>query len=326
MNNNLNTLIETAIQNQMIICLTGPTAAGKTSLAMTLSDSLPVEIISVDSALIYRQMNIGTAKPSKSELSLYPHHLVDICDPTQTYSTARFVEQTTSLINEIHQRNKLPLLVGGTMLYFRALLFGISDLPKANEQIRQQLSEQAAEFGWIYLHEQLKQIDPVASKRIHPNDPQRIQRALEVFHITGKSLTQLQQESQPQQPPWPSLSVAIAPSSREVLRERIAQRFHIMLEQGFEEEVKMLKHQYNLNLNMPSMRCVGYRQMWQYQEKELDYQEMIFRGITATRQLAKRQMTWLRSWPDLNWLETDDPDIFGKFMVIFHSKLTQNPI
>jgi len=289
--------IEPLLAEKRIICLMGPTASGKTALAMALFDRLPIEIISVDSALIYRQMEIGTAKPTVKELAQYPHHLINICDPGQSYSAAQFKFQVTELIEQIHQKGKLPLLVGGTMLYFRTLLFGLSELPPANAEIRQQLLNQADKVGWLAMHQQLQRIDPVAAKRIHPNDPQRIQRALEVYQITGSSMTQLQQNSLPVQFPWPVTSVAVAPVSREILRVRIAVRFHQMLEQGFEQEVKQLMSRGDLNLEMPSMRSVGYRQMWLYLQGELDHEEMIFRAVAATRQLAKRQLTWLRGWP-----------------------------
>lgn len=300
-------MLNKLLHQKTILCLMGPTASGKTDLAMRIADQLPVDIISVDSALIYQGMNIGTAKPTSEELANYPHQLIDICDPLESYSTAQFIEDASHLIQQSQNNHKIPLLVGGTMLYFRALLQGISELPKANEEIRAQLTKEAEQHGWQFMHDKLALVDPVSAKRIHPNDPQRIQRALEVFHVSGKSLTQNQLDNKPQKFPWPSVNIALAPQNRESLRARIAQRFHLMLEQGFEQEVTDLKNRGDLHLDLPSMRCVGYRQMWQYLDEDIDYPEMVFRGITATRQLAKRQMTWLRSWDDLHWLDTGEP-------------------
>jgi tRNA dimethylallyltransferase len=289
-----------------VIAIMGPTASGKTALAMALYDELDVELISVDSALVYRQMNIGSAKPSVEELQRYPHHLIDICDPANPYSAADFKNDATKLIEEIHQRNKIPILVGGTMLYYKALLQGINELPAADPTIREKLLAQANKQGWQAMHQRLQKIDAVAAERIHPNDPQRIQRALEIFEISGKNMTEWQQ--QPIQLPhqWQVISIAVAPREREILRARIAERFELMLENGFEKEVKALMQRGDLNEDLPAVRAVGYRQMWQYLNNQIDYEEMKFRGIIATRQLAKRQMTWLRSWPELNWLHPED--------------------
>lgn len=294
----------------------GPTAVGKTSLAMALYEEIPAEIISVDSAQVYKGMNIGTAKPTPEELSKYPHHLIDICDPAEPYSAANFNSDARGLIQQIHQQDKVVILVGGTMLYYRALLQGFHPLPEADENIREKLLLEAEQKGWLHLHQRLEAIDPVAAKRIHPNDPQRIQRALEVFEISGKTLTELQQLDIPHNDDWQVVSIAIAAESREVLRENIAVRFHQMLEQGFEKEVQSLIGRGDLHAALPSIRAVGYRQMWDYLHGNMDREEMIFRAITATRQLAKRQMTWLRSWPNIQWLSASDPHISAKAIKI----------
>lgn len=285
-----------------VICIAGPTAAGKTQLAMDLADKMPCRIISVDSALIYRGMDIGTAKPDKAELAKYPHELVDILDPTESYSAADFRRDATALIEETIASSKTPLLVGGTMLYYRALLNGLSALPQADPAVRIVLEQQAEERGWESLHHQLAEVDPVAAKRIHPNDPQRILRALEVFTISGKTLTELT-ISQQNGLRYPAYQFAVAPHERAVLHQRIEQRFLQMLENGFEHEVRELRERGDLHLDLPSMRCVGYRQMWHYLEGQDDYPTMVNKGLAATRQLAKRQLTWLRGWPDLHWLD-----------------------
>ncbi|MDU6110401.1 MAG: tRNA (adenosine(37)-N6)-dimethylallyltransferase MiaA [Klebsiella pneumoniae] len=265
------------------IFLMGPTASGKTALAIALRKVLPVELISVDSALIYRGMDIGTAKPDAAELSAAPHRLLDILDPA------------------------IPLLVGGTMLYFKALLEGLSPLPSADPEVRARIEQQAAEQGWNALHQQLQEIDPVAAARIHPNDPQRLSRALEVFFISGKTLTELTQTSGDALP-YQVHQFAIAPASRELLHQRIEQRFHQMLASGFEAEVRALFARGDLHTDMPSIRCVGYRQMWSYLNGEIPYDEMVYRGVCATRQLAKRQVTWLRGWEGVHWLDSEQPE------------------
>lgn len=289
-----------------VIFLLGPTASGKTALATALYQRVNVELISVDSALIYRDMNIGTAKPTAAELKLAPHHLLDIRDPAQCYSAADFRTDALRLIAQIQHRGNIPVLVGGTMLYFKALLDGISPLPEADPAIRQQLEQEAALKGWTAMHQQLAQIDPVSATRIHPNDPQRISRALEVHRITGLSLTELTADKG--EPfAYPVHQFAIAPDDRAVLHQRIAERYMLMLQQGFEQEVRALRQRPDLHLDLPSMRCVGYRQMWQYLDGECSYEQMVERGIAATRQLAKRQLTWLRSWPNLTWLSSEAP-------------------
>lgn len=284
----------------------GPTASGKTQLAIDLATEHNCEIISVDSALIYRGMDIGTAKPTAAELAQAPHHLVDILDPLESYSAADFRSDAIQAIETILAKGKTPVLVGGTMMYFKALLEGLSPLPAADEKIRQQILIEAETQGWESLHQELQRIDPVSAERIHPNDPQRLSRALEVYRITGKSLTELTQiKTAPL--PYQFEQFAIAPTERKVLHEKIALRFQLMLEQGFVEEVQQLKNRGDLHLDLPSMRCVGYRQCWQYLDGEDDYQTMIDKAVAATRQLAKRQLTWLRSWENLTWLETGEP-------------------
>ncbi len=291
-----------------IISLMGPTASGKTAFAMALYDRYPVDIISVDSALIYRGMNIGTAKPTQSELQIYPHKLIDICDPSESYSAANFRSDAISAIENTLNNGRIPLLVGGTMLYFKALIEGLSPLPAANSEIRQQIEEKANKYGWQSIHEELKKVDPVSASRIHPNDPQRLNRALEVYLISGKSLTELTQHSG-ELLPYDIMQFAIMPPDRAELHQRIEQRFLQMLELGFEDEVKRLMERGDLHPNLPSIRCVGYRQMWEYLSGEISYDEMVFKGICATRQLAKRQITWLRGWKQpITWLNGDNMD------------------
>jgi len=289
------------------IFIMGPTASGKTALAMSLMKHLPVELISVDSALIYRGMDIGTAKPTVQELAEAPHRLIDILDPTQAYSAADFRADALREMAEITSRNKIPLLVGGTMLYFKALLEGLSPLPQADATVRERIEKQAAEHGWSALHDQLREIDPVAANRIHPNDPQRLSRALEVFYISGKTLTELTKISG-ETLPYRVHQFAIAPTRREVIHQRIEERFCQMLSNGFEDEVRTLLARGDLHTDLPSIRCVGYRQMWSYLSGEFDYDEMVYRGVCATRQLAKRQMTWLRGWEEVEWLDSEKPD------------------
>lgn len=279
----------------LAIFLMGPTASGKTDLAIQLRQQLPVEVISVDSALIYRGMDIGTAKPSKAELTLAPHRLIDICDPAESYSAANFRTDALREMQEISAQGKIPLLVGGTMLYYKALLEGLSPLPSADEKVRSEIEAKAALIGWAGLHQELCKIDPISAQRINPNDSQRINRALEVFYLTGKTLTELTAQKG-EALPYDILQFAIAPEHREVLHRRIEQRFHNMIELGFQQEVEKLYRRPDLNENLPSIRCVGYRQMWEYLRGDYDHDEMVFRGICATRQLAKRQITWLRGW------------------------------
>ena len=295
----------TTAQEPPVICLMGPTASGKTALAMALCDVLPCDIVSVDSALIYRDMDIGTAKPTQSELDQYPHSLINLRDPSESYSAADFCHDALAKIQEIRKNNRIPLLVGGTMMYFKSLIEGISPLPAANADIRQAIEDEVNLSGWQSKHDELKDIDPVSAARIHPNDPQRITRALEVYRITGNTLTQLT-EIKGDKLGGNILQLAITPTERSTLHQRIEQRYQQMLDLGFEAEVVKLKSRADLHQDLPSIRCVGYRQMWQYLDGDYNRDEMIFRGVCATRQLAKRQLTWLRSWPDIHWLTTDD--------------------
>ncbi len=290
------------------LMLMGPTASGKTALALSLVDRFPFEIISVDSALVYRGMDIGTSKPSADILKQYPHHLVNILHPEDAYSAAEFRSDALSLMEDIIRRNKIPLLVGGTMLYFRALINGLSDLPSADQDIRQVLENDFEKLGSHVMHQKLQTVDPEAAKRIHPNDPQRIQRALEVFQISGIPLSEWWEKEKKQKLPYTVLKLAITTSDRAILHDRIATRFSEMLEQGFVDEVKVLRERKTLSIDKPSMRSVGYRQVWQYLDGDFDYEEMRFKGIVATRQLAKRQLTWLRSEQNLNWINSDDKD------------------
>ncbi|ACS84345.1 MULTISPECIES: tRNA (adenosine(37)-N6)-dimethylallyltransferase MiaA [Musicola] len=292
--------------NPPAIFIMGPTASGKTALAMALRQHLPVELISVDSALIYRGMDIGTAKPTVAELARAPHRLIDIIDPAESYSAADFRRDALQAMSEITAAGRIPLLVGGTMLYFKALLEGLSPLPSANPDIRREIEERAKTEGWEALHRQLQEIDPVAATRIHPNDPQRLSRALEVFFVSGNTLTELTKTSGDALP-YHVHQFAIAPATRELLHERIALRFRQMLAAGFETEARVLFARADLHPALPSIRCVGYRQMWSYLSGEIGYDEMVYRGICATRQLAKRQMTWLRGWEGVCWLDSDSP-------------------
>lgn len=281
----------------------GPTASGKTALAIELVEQHNCEIISVDSALIYCGMDIGSAKPNAEELAKAPHRLINIRSPLESYSAADFRTDALLAIEDILAKGKTPLLVGGTMMYFKALLEGLSPLPAANDVIRKQIQIEADNHGWQHLHDELMQIDPVSAERIHPNDPQRLSRAIEVYRISGKSLTELTKVKS-ETLPYDVVQFAISPKDRKVLHLSIEQRFKLMLNQGFVEEVQSLRERSELHMDLPSMRCVGYRQCWQYLDGEYDYDTMVEKSVVATRQLAKRQLTWLRGWPDLNWLET----------------------
>ncbi len=276
------------------IFIMGPTACGKTELAMQLAKRLPVDIISVDSAMIYRGMDIGTAKPTAEELARFPHHLIDIRDPDQSYSAAEFRQDALGLMQQSVDAGRIPLLVGGTMLYFRALEHGLADLPDADPQIRERLSEQAQQLGWEAMHARLKQLDPDSAARIHASDPQRIQRALEVYEITGIPLSEMHARQQQQELPYRVFRIIIRPLKREILHQRIALRFEQMLEQGLLDEVRAIQQQYRLDESAPAFRAVGYRQVSGYLAGEYNYSELIQKGVAATRQLAKRQLTWLR--------------------------------
>jgi tRNA dimethylallyltransferase len=289
------------------VCLMGPTAAGKTDLAVTLVEQLPMDIISVDSVMVYRGMDIGSAKPDSATLARAPHRLIDIRDPAEAYSAAQFREDALREMAEISGEGRIPLLVGGTMLYFRALLSGLSSLPSADAEIRTRLEAEAAVEGWASLHRRLADVDAAAAARIHPNDPQRIQRALEVYELTGVPLSDLQQQQQVVQPlPYRIIKLAVAPAERSILHQRIAQRFEQMLREGLVEEVESLRQRGDLHLDLPALRAVGYRQVWEFLDGDIGYTEMVERGIIATRQLAKRQFTWLRSEPSLTLLDSLD--------------------
>lgn len=286
-----------------VILLMGPTAAGKTDLALKLVEQFDMEIISVDSAQIYRGMDIGTAKPDAATLKRAPHHLLDIRDPSESYSVAEFVQDAQHHIEDIQQRGKTPVLCGGTMLYFKAITAGLSRLPASDAAIRKALDQEAAEKGGQAMHEMLRQVDPVSAGRIHVNDSQRIQRALEVYRLTGESLTEWTRNNPPRGLDFDFLKIAVSPQDRAILHERIEARFGRMLEAGLVAEVEQLRARGDLDLERPAMRCVGYRQIWQHLEGQYSLQEARSKAIYATRQLAKRQLTWLRAIPGLRWLD-----------------------
>ncbi len=294
------------------IFLMGPTASGKTDLAVSLVERFNCEIISVDSALVYREMNIGTAKPDAETLARAPHRLIDIIDPAESYSAARFRDEALCEMAEISAAGRIPLLVGGTMLYYRALQQGLSRLPEGDAEIRAAIEAEAAEKGWQALHERLARIDPESAARIHPNDPQRLSRALEVYELSGQPLSVMWREQEKSAFPYRAIKLAVAPTERSLLHQRIALRFELMLQQGFIEEVEALYRRGDLHPDLPSIRCVGYRQVWSYLAGEWDRQTMVERGIIATRQLAKRQFTWLRSEPDLEWFDSLNDKLLEK--------------
>lgn len=281
----------------------GPTAAGKTDLALFLARNLPIEIISVDSALIYRQMDIGTAKPDADTLQQFPHHLVNIIDPKDAYSAGRFRQDALELMADITRRGKIPLLVGGTMLYFKTLQYGIADLPEANIHVRAKLQDELEKNGLSFLHNRLSAIDPVSAKRIHINDPQRLLRALEVYELSGKSLTELTKDSNFLLP-YNVIKVIVSPFDRKILHKRIADRYQMMMHAGFIDEVKKLFERGDLHCSLPSIRAVGYRQAWSFLNGEYDESTFIEKAIIATRQMAKRQLTWLRAQNDGVWFDS----------------------
>jgi tRNA dimethylallyltransferase len=294
-------------QKRPVIFLMGPTASGKTDLAIALRDHLPVELVNVDSAQIYEQMDIGTAKPDSETLAKAPHRLLSFCDPADAYSAADFAKDAKKEISDIHKMGKIPLLVGGSMLYFKMLLEGMSDLPAANAEIRESIQQQANTEGWSSLHNELKKIDPKSAERLHPNHSQRIQRALEVFRITGISLSDLQQQSEGGiEDIFDVQQYALIPQNRALLHQRIEQRFVAMMEVGFEDEVKKLYQRGDLHADMPSIRAAGYSQLWSYLDGQLSLDEAVERAIIATRQLSKRQQTWLRNWPNCQQIPVDD--------------------
>jgi len=287
-----------------VLCLMGPTATGKTELAIELVGELPVDIISVDSVMVYRGMDIGTAKPDTATLKIAPHRMIDIRDPADPYSAAQFRDDALKQIKDIHAAGRLPLLVGGTMLYFRALLQGLSVLPMANPAVRASLLAEAEAKGWNVLHQRLEEIDPDAAKRIHRNDSQRLQRALEVYELTGQPLSVLQRRTEGGlNDTYQVVKIVLMPEDRKALHERIEKRFQVMLKQGFIEEVESFYTRDDLNEDLPAMRSVGYRQIWQYLDGKMEKAQLHEKGVVATRQLAKRQITWLRSEADASSLD-----------------------
>ncbi|MGZ8237651.1 MAG: tRNA (adenosine(37)-N6)-dimethylallyltransferase MiaA [Methylobacter sp.] len=305
--------------NSPAIFLMGPTASGKTALSVQLAQALNGEIISVDSALVFKGMDIGTAKPALEERGGIPHHLIDILDPAESFSAGQFKTQALALMADITRRNKIPILVGGTMLYFNALNSGLALLPEANPVIRNQLDQDLAQFGKEIMHQRLAKIDPEAAARIHPNDPQRVQRALEVYEISGQPLTSFFQKAQTQLLPYKRIKLIIAPQDRLILHDIIDRRFRQMLEQGLIDEVEALFKRGDLTENMPSIRAVGYRQVWSYLQGEYDFKTMTEKGIIATRQLAKRQFTWLRRETDAVSFQTGQPDLLQKVLAMFET-------
>jgi tRNA dimethylallyltransferase len=305
------------------IFLMGPTASGKSKLAVQLAQALNGEIISVDSALVYRGMDIGTAKPSLEERKGIPHHLIDILDPAESFSTGQFRNKALALIRDIHHRGRMPVLVGGTMLYFNALNKGLAELPEANPIIRAKLDKELETMGKEALHQRLASIDPESAARIHPNDPQRIQRALEVYEISGKPLTSYFTDAQKQPIPYQPIKLIVAPKERPVLHDIIARRFMQMLDQGFIEEVESLVRRGDLSESLPSIRALGYRQVWSYLHGEMDKATMIEKGIAATRQLAKRQFTWLRRETDAITFQSDQADLLESALATIKNSINQ---
>ncbi|TAL85418.1 MAG: tRNA (adenosine(37)-N6)-dimethylallyltransferase MiaA [Rhodanobacter sp.] len=296
----------------LAIFLMGPTASGKTALACALSDRFMLELVSVDSALVYRGMDIGTAKPDAATLARYPHALVDIRDPAQPYSAADFRTDALAVMRQISARGRVPLLGGGTGLYFRALQQGLSDLPEADPATRARLASEARQRGWPAMHARLAQVDPLAARRIGANDTQRLQRALEVFELTDRPLSELQHAGMRARFPWRVLKLALLPVDRRVLHERIAARFDTMLEQGFLDEVRSLRARGDLHADLPAIRAVGYRQAWEHLDGRIDAAEFRDRAIFATRQLAKRQITWLRSDHGVRMFESEQPGLVDR--------------
>ena len=304
-----------------ILALTGPTASGKTAAALAIAREVSVEIISVDSALVYRGMDIGTAKPSALERAAVPHHLIDIIDPTQHYSAAEFIRDATRLVSEIHARGRIPLLVGGTMLYLKALFQGLDDLPAANPQVRAGIEAQARTQGWPALHAELSRVDPISASRLAPLDSQRIQRALEVYRLTGRALSDLQGNMRKSTTFSNTALLSLEPQDRAWLHARIALRLDAMLAAGFLDEVKVLRVRGDLHPGLPSMRCVGYRQAWEALDGKFPLGELRDRAIYATRQLAKRQITWLRSMPQRQVVNCDAPDALAQIVRMAQSTL-----
>ncbi len=300
------------------LVIMGPTASGKTALSVEIAKAVGGEIISVDSAMVYRGMDIGTAKPTLAEQEGVVHHLMDICDPTDAYSAGRFLSDASACIDDVLSRGKRPILVGGTMLYHYVLQYGVADMPEADAKIREKLNAQAKLHGWQFMHDELTQIDPVSAQRIHPNDSQRIQRALEVFHITGISLHDWHAKASncyKKQLSCDFFNVALRPEPRAMLHDKIAQRFHQMIDQGFIDEVAALFKRDDIHPDLPAMRSVGYRQVWQYLQGEYDQATMIEKGIVATRQLAKRQYTWLNKWSKAHFVTGCEPNLCDNILL-----------
>jgi tRNA dimethylallyltransferase len=311
------------MHNQVIFLL-GPTATGKTALACRLSELFRLDIVSVDSALVYRDMNIGTAKPDAATLARYPHQLIDLITPVEAYSAAQFRHDVLAAIAASHVRGRTPMLVGGTMMYVKALLDGLSTLPVANPSIRGAIEAKAAESGWPSLHLQLADVDPITAARLSPNDSQRIQRALEVYEITGMAMSALQTRHEVTSPfPYATTIFALLPSQRDVLHARIAARFDAMINAGLVDELKSLRLRYPLHAEMPSMRCVGYRQAWQFLEGAINAKQFRDQGVIATRQLAKRQMTWLRSMPSVETFDCLDANVESKIAACIQANLAR---
>jgi tRNA dimethylallyltransferase len=310
-----------AAQLPPAILLLGPTASGKSALALELAEILGCEIVSVDSAQIYRHMDIGTAKPDSDQRTRIPHHLIDIIDPHESYSAARFRDDTLAIMREITERGKIPLLVGGTMLYFQALTEGLNDLPQADPTVRLVIDTMAEEKGWPALHQDLARADPEAARRIKPNDAQRIQRALEIFYITGKSMSALLEKPKYIYLPYRIIRVALIPQERNWLHERIAERFELMLELGLIGELRRLRRDYALESTMPSMRSVGYRQVWRYLDGEYALATLREKAVAATRQLAKRQLTWLRSMHDVTPFDCGAADLGVRLLTELRARL-----
>ena len=304
------------------IFLMGPTASGKTALAVKLAQALDGEIISVDSALVYKGMDIGTAKPTLKEKGGIPHHLIDILDPSETFSTGQFRTQALALMKAITGRGKVPILVGGTMLYFNTLFHGLAVLPEARPAVRAKLTQDLEQLGKEALHQRLAQIDPLSASKIHPNDPQRVQRALEVFEISGKPLSSFFDAAEVNNLPYQKIKLIIAPPDRKILHDIIAQRFREMLKQGFIDEVESLYKRGDLSEKMPSIRAVGYRQVWSYLQEDYDLETMTEKAIIATRQLAKRQFTWLRRETEAHSFQTGQDDLLGKVLKVVSNEST----
>ncbi len=304
-----------------VLVLTGPTGTGKTDWAARLAETLPVEIVSVDSALVYRGLDIGTAKPPRELLARVPHHLIDICEPSESYSAGRFVQDAVALVAAIHSRGRIPLLVGGTLLYLRALWRGIAPLPQAAAELRRSLDDRAAREGWHALHAELATLDPETAARLHPNDAQRIQRALEVCYTAGRPLSELQRSTHSPLGDTPIHSWALVPPNRDTLNERLERRFEGMMRIGFLEEVAALRARGDVTPSHPAARAVGYRQLWQHLDGEFPLAEAVHRGITATRQLAKRQMTWIRSEPGLTWVDPLASDAYESWCTVVQMRL-----